>query len=141
MRSLFDRISEPQKTDFVSQKDVQIAEIKSIERELNCLLNTRSYLGGKKLSVAPGASRTLLNYGMDDVVSAGSRISGKLENITSNVREAIEHYEPRLTSVVVTSEYYNNNPMQMLVNVSARLRQTQEPIQYKIPLTIPTAEA
>jgi type VI secretion system lysozyme-like protein len=137
MRSLFDRISEPQDSDFAVPKDILAGEIASIGNELNSLLNTRSYLSGNQSN----ARRTILDYGMDDIVSAGSRVSGKLENVILNVRSAIENYEPRLTGVVVTGEYYKNNPQQVLVNVSARLNHTKEPIQYKIPLTIPTVES
>lgn len=137
MRSLFDRISEPQSTDFAGHQHIHDCEIRSVERELNCLLNTRSYISGKK----PGVQRTILDYGMDDLVSAGTKVSSKLENVIANVRSAIENYEPRLTGVAVTGEYFRNNPTQVMVNVTARLRHTQEPIQYKIPLTIPTTEA
>ncbi|MBX2848319.1 MAG: type VI secretion system baseplate subunit TssE, partial [Acidiferrobacterales bacterium] len=128
MQSLFDRISDPGCTDFAKQKDIRASEIESIERELNCLLNTRSYIGGK----CANTKRTILDYGIDNIVSAGSTVASKLENVIVNVRQAIEHYEPRLNGVQVTGEYRNNNPTQVTLQVSGRLSRTQEPVQYKI---------
>lgn len=136
MQSLFDRISEPKHTDFATSKDLRAGEIESIERELNCLLNTRSYLGGKHVN----AKRTILDYGVDNIVSAGAIIPSKLENVMVNVRRAIEDYEPRLNGVQVTGEYRDNSPTDITIQVSARLRQTHEPVRYKIPLTIPATQ-
>ncbi len=136
MRSLFDRISKPLSDDFSSPVDRRNAELASVEGELNRLLNSRSYLSGKSHT-----TKTILDYGVASVVTAGESKPSRVAEVVDNVRHAIETYEPRLLGPVVGGSYLDNDPTKLMVTVAGTLRESQTPIQFRIPLALPAADA
>jgi type VI secretion system lysozyme-like protein len=134
MRPLFDRICEPLADTLATSSELRDSEIKSLEAELNRLLNSRSYLSGKTIR----KTRTILDYGLDSIVASGARHPSRLEEVVANVRYAIDVFEPRIQAPIVRGNYDHSDPTRLLVTVAGTLRESKEPIQFQIPLALPT---
>ncbi len=137
MPSLFDRILNPLASELASPKDRLNQELLSVEGELNRLLNTRAYLAGLGLP----KTRSILDYGLDNIVSSGCRGTGRLNEVIENVRAAIRAYEPRIVGPAVEGEYDAKNPGKVMLTVVGKLRQSQAPIKFRIPITLPSNES
>ena len=130
MPALFDRIVEP---NHGSGGHSIAAEIRSVQTELNRLLNTRTYTKG----MYPAAKRTVLTYGLHEIVSYGENGGGKLPETIAAVKRAIECYEPRLFGVLVNASYVNGSPLNLSLEIAGRLKSCGEYVQFKVPITLP----
>lgn len=137
MRSLFDRIAQPAVQSLALPDQVLSDELASVEAELNRLLNTRSYIAG----TTRRRSRTVVDYGLDSIVNAGSTLNSRVSDVVEGVKSAIDTYEPRLENILVRGVLQDGDPTKLLINVKARLRQSQMPIHFQIPIAMPTKHA
>ncbi len=132
MRSLFDRIIAPQTAEQLSSAQMHKAYVSSIEMELDRLLNTRSHFSGFKQC----ATNTILDYGVEDLVSSGEGNQSRLSDLIQQVHRAITVYEPRLSHVRVQAEPDASNPLNFIVRVKGRLKASNSPAEFTIPLTM-----
>lgn len=135
MRSLFDRISKPLSDDSRYGIDSRSAELRSVEGELNRLLNSRSYFSGQS-----EVGKTILEYGVVSIVSAGSVKPNRISEVVENVKAAILSFEPRILSPVVHSTGPSTDPTKVMVTVSGTLRDSRTPIRFRIPLELPNGD-
>jgi type VI secretion system protein ImpF len=70
----------------------------SIGRELSRLMNTRSRLKPSEFAASTG---TTLDYGIPDISALSPKSHPDLDLLQSTIRQAVNHYEPRLKDVTV----------------------------------------
>jgi type VI secretion system protein ImpF len=76
--------------------------MRSVTRDLQALLNTRSALSPMSLVPYPAVSGSIVNYGLIDFAGMSMNSDTDQQEICKAVRLAIERHEPRLQKVEVT---------------------------------------
>jgi len=76
--------------------------MRSITRDLQALLNTRSALSPASLKPYQEVSRSIVNYGLIDFAGMCMSSDTDQQEICKAVRLAIERHEPRLHKIAVT---------------------------------------
>ena len=105
-RGLFDRLDNDGEPASGNKRAARMRAVdeamRSITRDLQALLNTRSALSPASLKPYQEVSRSIVNYGLIDF--AGMCMSSDLDQqeICKAVHLAIERHEPRLHKVAVT---------------------------------------
>ncbi|MBV8466381.1 MAG: type VI secretion system baseplate subunit TssE [Burkholderiales bacterium] len=93
---LFDRLDVNEPVEAVVLDPAGLA--RSIERELQQLLNTRSPLG---MSELPDAPRHVINYGLPDFHALSTGSGRDAVVLLEGIRSTIEAFEPRLRNIEV----------------------------------------
>ncbi|TFW34624.1 type VI secretion system baseplate subunit TssE [Massilia horti] len=103
---LFDRLDSDDEQSQAKGRDARSRALevakRSIMRDLEALLNTRSALLPSVLDGCPTVSGSLLNYGLIDFAGMCMTSDTDQQQICRAVRLAIERHEPRLHKVAVT---------------------------------------
>lgn len=76
--------------------------MRSVTRDLQALLNTRSALAPGALAAYPAVAGSIVNYGLIDFAAMCMNSDTDQQEICKAVRLAIELHEPRLHQVEVT---------------------------------------
>jgi type VI secretion system protein ImpF len=96
---LFDRLSSVQGSDGSRHQLLTPEQLElSIGRELSRLLNTRSPLKPSEFS---GSTGTTIDYGIPDISALSPKSHPDLDLLQSTIKQAVNHYEPRLKDVTV----------------------------------------
>jgi type VI secretion system protein ImpF len=122
---LFDRLD--------ADDDTQLSEWrKSITRDLEALLNTRSALLPDALAVYPEVSGSILNYGLIDFAGMCMTSDTDQKRICTAVRLAIERHEPRLHRVTATLQPRKGAINRVDFVITAQLKNTAvaEPMHF-----------
>lgn len=102
---LFDRLEderEPQSGNKRHARERALEECKrSITRDLEALLNTRTALLPDDLAPYPAVAGSVINYGLVDFAGMCMNSDSDQQQICTAVRRAIERHEPRLQKVTV----------------------------------------
>lgn len=103
---LFDRLDEESEHALGNKRDVRARALdeamRSVTRDLQALLNTRSALSPAMLESYPAVSGSIVNYGLIDFAGMCMNSDTDQQEICKAVRLAIERHEPRLHKVAVT---------------------------------------
>lgn len=103
---LFDRLDEDDEQNQPNRRDVRLRAFeeckRSITRDLEALLNTRSALLTPDLATYPAVAGSVVNYGLIDFAAMCMTSDTDQRQICAAVRLAIERHEPRLHKVVVS---------------------------------------
>lgn len=104
-RGLFDRLEDDDEqalsTPHQSRQRALDECQRSISRDLESLLNTRSALLASDLAPYPAVSRSVVNYGLIDFSAMCMTSGADQQQICTAVCKAIERHEPRLQKVAV----------------------------------------
>lgn len=96
---LFDRLSSVEVSERSRHQLLTPEQLEaSIGRELSRLMNTRSRLKPSEFSSSTG---TTIDYGIPDISALSPKSHPDLELLQSTIRQAVNHYEPRLKDVTV----------------------------------------
>ena len=102
---LFDRLDEEDKPAPRNRQAAQARALdealRSVTRDLQALLNTRSALAATALVPYPAVSGSIVNYGLIDFAGMCMNSDTDQQEICKAVRVAIERHEPRLHEVAV----------------------------------------
>lgn len=102
---LFDRLDEDRERGAGNKRDARARAVdeamRSVTRDLQALLNTRSALAPASLASYPAVSGSIVNYGLIDFASMCMNSDTDQQEICKAVRVAIERHEPRLHTVTV----------------------------------------
>lgn len=105
-RGLFDRLDnegEPASGNRQAARARAVEQaMRSITRDLQALLNTRSALSQASLKPYDEVARSIVNYGLIDFAGMCVTSNADQHDICHAVRLAIERHEPRLHKVAVT---------------------------------------
>lgn len=103
---LFDRLDEENEHAPANKRNVRARALdeamRSVTRDLQALLNTRSALSPAILESYPAVSGSIVNYGLIDFAGKCMNSHTDQQEICKAVRLAIERHEPRLHKVAVT---------------------------------------
>lgn len=103
---LFDRLDSDDEQTQAKGRDMRSRALeeakRSITRDLEALLNTRSALSPSVLDGCPTVSSSVVNYGLIDFAGMCMTSDTDQQRICGAVRLAIERHEPRLHKVAVT---------------------------------------
>ncbi|GAB3437511.1 type VI secretion system baseplate subunit TssE [Massilia solisilvae] len=103
---LFDRLDDDDERPPSSRTAAQARALevcrRSITRDLEALLNTRSALMPSDLASYPAVAGSIVNYGLIDFAGMCMTSDTDQQQICTAVRVAIERHEPRLQRVAVT---------------------------------------
>ena len=135
-RGLFDRLDtdgEPASGNKHAARTRAVEEaMRSITRDLQALLNTRSALSAASLKPYQEVSRSIVNYGLIDF--AGMCMSSDLDQheICKAVRLAIERHEPRLHKVAVTLQQRQGaiNRVDFVITAQLKSAPQAEPMSF-----------
>lgn len=96
---LFDRLSSVEASDRNRHQLLTPEQLEaSIGRELSRLMNTRSRLTPSEFAASTG---TTIDYGIPDISAFSPKSHADLDLLQSTIRQAVNHYEPRLNDVTV----------------------------------------
>lgn len=102
---LFDRLDDdsaaPQRTRDQARAHSLNQAMRSVTRDLQALLNTRSAVSPAALAPYPALSSSTINYGLTDFAGMCMNSDTDRSEICKSVRLAIERHEPRLQQVTV----------------------------------------
>lgn len=102
---LFDRLDDDSEPAPGNKRDARARELKdavrSVTRDLQALLNTRTALSAASLVPYPAVSDSIVNYGLIDFAGMCVNSDTDRQEICNAVRLAIERHEPRLHKVTV----------------------------------------
>lgn len=133
---LFDRLDEDTRQATGSKHDVRARELddarRSVTRDLQALLNTRSAMSPEALAPYPAVSGSIVNYGLIDFAGMGTNSDSDQQEICKAVRLAIERHEPRLHKVTVTLRATKGVINRVDFVITARLKNAPitEPISF-----------
>lgn len=103
---LFDRLDEDSGQASGNKRDIRARALdeamRSVTRDLQALLNTRSALAPASLAPYPAVFGSIVNYGLIDFAGMCINSDTDQQEICKAVRLAIERHEPRLHKVTVT---------------------------------------
>ncbi|MDB5916349.1 MAG: tssE [Massilia sp.] len=103
---LFDRLDDDSEHVPVNKREARARALKdamrSVTRDLQALLNTRSALSPESLDPYPAVSGSIVNYGLIDFAGMCMNSDTDQKEICNAVRLAIERHEPRLHKVAVS---------------------------------------
>lgn len=111
--------------------------LKSIEKEVSRLLNTRRNIGieaGKKLHEA--IQGTVLDYGFVDFASIEGTALSSWHRVANALKEIIERFEPRLIEVQIDILGFSKNKQSLNLGVDGKLKEdpTGEKVNFPIVL-------
>ena len=135
-RGLFDRLDDDGEHSSGNKREARAREteqaVRSVMRDLQALLNTRSALSSKSLESYSEIPRSIVNYGLIDFASMCMGSDNDQQEICKAVQLAIVRHEPRLHQVAVTLR-----PRQGAINrvdfvITARLKSARlgEPMSF-----------
>jgi type VI secretion system protein ImpF len=105
-RGLFDRLDDDDATPSGNKREVRARAMeeamRSVTRDLQALLNTRSALSLASLESYSAVSGSIVNYGLIDFASMCMGSDNDQQEICKAVQLAIIRHEPRLHQVAVT---------------------------------------
>ena len=103
---LFDRLDDDSEQAPGNRREVRVRALddamRSVTRDMQALLNTRSALSPEALAPYPAVSGSIVNYGLIDFAGMSINSDTDQQEICKAVRLAIERHEPRLHKVAVT---------------------------------------
>ena len=111
--------------------------LKSIEREVSRLLNTRRDIGieaGKSLPET--IQGTVLDYGFVDFGSIDTKEDNPWRRVVSTLKEVIERFEPRLTEVDVDITGFSKNKLSLNLNIAGRLKEDLAGKKVNFPIVL-----
>lgn len=126
---LFERLAASE-ADTVQAFDRQ-ALLESVRTELLRLFNTRR--GQRTLTTPP----SILDYGIADWTALQQQRSDDRRQLARQIREAIDHFEPRLQLGDVEINPVPGHPQQLSIRVSGALRSGQQ--HWPVAFVIATA--
>jgi type VI secretion system protein ImpF len=105
---------------------------RSITRDLEALLNTRSALLPADVAPYPAVSGSVVNYGLIDFAGMCMTSDTDQQQICTAVRLAIERHEPRLQKVAVTLQPKKGAINRVEFMITAQLKGTAhtEPLSF-----------
>jgi type VI secretion system protein ImpF len=104
----------------------------ALKRDLEWLLNSRSYDGMKDLGDQAGElTRSLLNYGLPDISSMSVQSASDHQRLQLGLAETIELFEPRLTEVEVFLEPVSLKTRTLRFRIEAMLMVDPAPEQIR----------
>lgn len=135
-RGLFDRLDDDGEHSSGNKREARAREteqaVRSVTRDLQALLNTRSALSPKSLESYSEIPGSIVNYGLIDFASMCMGSDNDQQEICKAVQLAIVRHEPRLHQVAVTLR-----PRQGAINrvdfvITARLKSAHlgEPMSF-----------
>jgi len=102
---LFDRLDDDSEHAPGSPRDIRARALgeamRSVTRDLQALLNTRSALPQASLAPYSAVSDSIVNYGLVDFAGMCMNSDTDQQEICKSVRLAIERHEPRLHNIEV----------------------------------------
>ena len=106
--------------------------MRSVTRDLQALLNTRSALSPASLVPYPTVSSSIVNYGLIDFAGMCMNSDADQQEICRAVRLAIERHEPRLHKVAVSLRATQEGINRVDFVITARLKSAPltEPISF-----------
>ncbi|MCP4922947.1 MAG: type VI secretion system baseplate subunit TssE [bacterium] len=111
--------------------------LKSIEKEISRLLNTRRDIGieaGKKLDeVIQG---TVLDYGFIDFASIEGTALKSWRGVASSLKEIIEKFEPRLMEVQIDIAGFSKNKQSLNLGIGGRLKDDPAGEKVNFPIVL-----
>lgn len=133
---LFDRLDEegehqPGSRHGASARALDHAR-RSVTRDLQALLNTRSALAPQALAPYPAVSGSIVNYGLIDFAGMGMNSDADQQEICKAVRLAIERHEPRLHKVAVTLQATKGviNRVDFVITAQLKNAPLSEPLSF-----------
>jgi type VI secretion system protein ImpF len=109
----------------------------SVKRDLEWLLNARSYPGeiDEKLEEVP---KSVLAYGLPDFTGVSVRSHKEMADLTKALERAIKHYEPRFLDLKVKLEPIANTNRELKFHIEAFLNvePTPEPVAFDTVLEL-----
>jgi type VI secretion system protein ImpF len=135
-RGLFDRLDEDGAQSSGNKREAHVravaAALRSITRDLQALLNTRSALSAASLKPFQEVSDSIVNYGLIDFASMCMGSEVDQHDICRAVHLAIQRHEPRLQKVAVTLRPRAGAINRVDFVITARLANTQsgEPLSF-----------
>lgn len=107
--------------------------VRSLERELQRLLNTRCPFSQDELQ---SRSRTTIDYGIPDFGSFQEANPDDRKRLADAIRDAVRSFEPRLEAVQVEVEPYPGRPHSAFVRVRGRIQlgRVPEPVAFILNL-------
>jgi type VI secretion system protein ImpF len=105
---------------------------RSITRDLESLLNTRSALLPSDLLPYPAVSGSVINYGLIDFAGMCMTSDTDQQQICTAVRLAIERHEPRLQKVAVTLQPKKGaiNRVEFMITAQLKSAAHAEPLSF-----------
>lgn len=106
--------------------------MRSVTRDLQALLNTRSALAPKALAPYPALSSSVVNYGLVDFAAMCISSHIDQQQICAAVQKAIEHHEPRLHGVTVAlcPSAHAINRIDFVITARLRGSSEEEPVAF-----------
>jgi type VI secretion system protein ImpF len=103
---LFDRLDDDDTHVPGNKRDIRARALeeamRSVTRDLQALLNTRSALSPASLACYKAVSGSIVNYGLTDFAGMCMNSDSDQQKICQAVQLAIQRHEPRLHEVAVT---------------------------------------
>jgi type VI secretion system protein ImpF len=133
---LFDRLDDDSEQAPGNKRAVRARALddamRSVTRDLQALLNTRSALSPTSLAPYPAVSGSIVNYGLIDFAGMSMNSDTDQQEICRAVRLAIERHEPRLHQVEVTLRGRKGAINRVDFVITARLKSTllTEPMSF-----------
>lgn len=134
---LFDRLEQPNEISVEAEQRHRLqsgqALLRSIEREVSNLLNTRCAFSPAALQKR---ERTVLEYGIPDFAHFSLADEDQQRALVETIRGAIAAYEPRLSSITVQLVRVEPRGQRIVLNVSGKIRvgDTVEPVMFPVAL-------
>lgn len=123
---LFDRLDDESVDTPGSKRDTRARALdsarRSITRDLDALLNTRSALLPQSLEGYPAVTKSIINYGLIDFAGMCLNSDTDQHAICTAVRLAIERHETRLEKVSVTLRASRGAINRVQFDITARLK-------------------
>lgn len=103
----------------------------SVRRDLEWLLNTRSYPGEVDERLEE-IKKSVITYGLPDFTGISAKSNPELQRLSGAVEDAIKIFEPRFLNLKVTLEPVSNVDRLLKFRVEAQLdvKPTPEPIAF-----------
>jgi type VI secretion system protein ImpF len=119
--------SESPKTRTTSLRELKL----SVRRDLEWLLNTRSYAGNVDEHLEEVNSSVIV-YGLPDFTGISAKNDSELKELSDEIERAIKIFEPRFLDLKVTLEPVNNVDRLLKFRIEAQLdiEPTPEPIVF-----------
>lgn len=133
---LFDRLDDEREPAHGNRHQVRARALeeckRSITRDLEALLNTRSALLPPMLTPYPAVEASVVNYGLIDFAGMCMSSDTDQQQICNAVRLAIERHEPRLHKVAVTLRPHKGaiNRIEFIISAQLKSAAQSEPMSF-----------
>jgi type VI secretion system protein ImpF len=133
--SVLDRLLdfEPKETqESPKSRSKSLAELKqSVQRDLEWLLNTRSYAGEIDEHLEE-VNNSVIVFGLPDFTGFSAKSDSELKRLTRTLEKAIKTFEPRFLNLKVSLEPVNSTDRQINFRIEAQLNiePSPEPIAF-----------